>query len=322
MTLTLACACIAAGRDRIGAVEYFGTQGLDMAKIRSETPVHVGDPFSETLQATVRGALATTDVAGVCCDENGDGLIFIGLSGTSTKPFTFNPNPNGQFHAPPEITKLSARLDKAMVAAVQKGGTAAQEDDSKGYALINDPAARSIQLEIREWVLQHEAQVKLVLEQSSFASDRRIASEALGYARQSPEQIAALVHASRDADGGVRNNATRALGVLVRSNASLAAAIEPETFIEMLGSGIWTDRNKAAGLLVEMTSQRPAALLATLRTKSLPQLIEMAAWRKLGHAYYARIILGRIVGIPEPELQKLAAEQPEAILEAASKLAN
>ena len=56
--------------------------------------------------------------------------------------------------------------------------------------------------------------------------DRRVASDAMGYARQSREQIVAVVRAARDLDDEVRNNATRALGVLVRSNPALASSMK------------------------------------------------------------------------------------------------
>ena len=64
-------------------------------------------------------------------------------------------------------------------------------------------------------------------------------------------RLLALRRAARDPDDEVRNNATRALGVLVRSNRALAASIPPDTFIEMLNSGTWSDRNKAGMLLME-----------------------------------------------------------------------
>ena len=85
--------------------------------------------------------------------------------------------------------------------------------------------------------------------------------EALGYARQSPRQVLALMRAARDPDEGVRNNATRAIAVLARANHRLASQISPDTFIEMLNSGIWTDRNKGAMVLMSLTAKRDPAVL-------------------------------------------------------------
>jgi hypothetical protein len=52
----------------------------------------------------------------------------------------------------------------------------------------------------------------------------------------------------------VRNNATRALSVLVRSDPKLVSDIDPATFTEMLNSGAWSDRNKAASLPAQLTA--------------------------------------------------------------------
>ena len=147
---------------------------------------------------------------------------------------------------------------------------------------------------------------------------RRIASDAMGYARQSREQKLALVRAARDPDDEVHNNATRALGVLVRSNGALAAEIPPDTFIEMLNPGTWTDRNKGNSLSVGLTAARDPELLAKIRSIAMGSLIEMASWRSPSHAFFARMVLGRIAGIPGDRLKPLAWNGPvDAIIEAA-----
>ena len=86
--------------------------------------------------------------------------------------------------------------------------------------------------------------------------------------------------------------------------------IPPDTFIEMLNSGTWTDRNKSAALLAQLTEQRDSALLAKIRSRALDSLIEMARWRRPGHAYSARVVLGRIGGLPEQRLNDLAWNGP------------
>jgi hypothetical protein len=91
-------------------------------------------------------------------------------------------------------------------------------------------------------------------------------------------------------------------------------------FIEMLNSGIWTDRNKGAMVLEQLTTNRNPAVLAKLRTVALDSLIEMTMWREASHAYSARMLLGRVAGIAEKKLEALAAKgPPEAIVEALEK---
>lgn len=322
LVLFVVVPAIASGR--IGDIEFFGYKGLDIAKIRKGLPVHEGDTYSDRTKSQVRQAVAgiigkePTDVAAICCDGKGNRLLFIGLPGASNIGFAYNPEPKGNERLSPDIMDLYGRLDRALEEAVRKGGQAAEEDDSNGYALAKDPTARSLELAVHQWAIKHEQELMRVLEFSSAAEDRRAASDALGYARQSREQVLALVHAARDPDDEVRNNATRALGVLVRSSPALASEIPPDTFIDMLNSGTWTDRNKGASLLMQLTAERNSDLLAKIRSVALDSLIEMASWRDPSHAYFARIVLGRVAGLPEDRLEKLAWNGPvDPIIEAA-----
>jgi len=258
-----------------------------------------------------------TDVARVCCTADGGLLVFIGIPGGSYKLFAYAPMPTGQARVSTELEQLDERLDRAIVAAVRKGGDAALEDDSKGYALWKDPEARSVQYALRRYAIAHERELLRALEFSADSEQRAIASEALGYARQSPRQVLALMRAARDPDEGVRNNATRAIAVLARANHRLASQISPDTFIEMLNSGIWTDRNKGAMVLMSLTAKRDPAVLTKLKATALDALIEMTLWRAASHAYAARMLLGRVAGIPEKRLQELAGNgPPEAIVAA------
>lgn len=87
--------------------------------------------------------------------------------------------------------------------------------------------------------------------------------------------------------------------------------------IEMLNSGVWTDRNKDALVLERLTAKRDPAVLAKLRATALDSLIEMTLWREAGHAYAARMLLGRVAGVPEERLEELASNgPPEAIVQA------
>jgi len=79
--------------ERIGDIEFFGHKGLDVERIRASLPVHEGEEYSDRTKSQVREAVAAaigkqpTDVAAICCDENGNRLLFIGLPGASYKGF-------------------------------------------------------------------------------------------------------------------------------------------------------------------------------------------------------------------------------------------
>ena len=76
-----------------------------------------------------------------------------------------------------------------------------------------------------------------------------------------------------------------------------------EPFIAMLNSIEWTDRNKASLALLELTGKRDPAILAMLRAEAFLSLVEMARWKSPGHAYSGFVLLGRVGGLAEDEIQ-------------------
>jgi len=312
---------------RIGEIDFYGYGGLDLDKVRRALPLREGDDFRDSdiaffdttdrIKAAITKVIGKppTDIAIVCCDDQGGQMIYIGLPGKSIKKVRFNPPPKGSVRFPARVIDLYQQTMEASSKDVRKG--ASKEDDSKGYALSSNPELRAKQLAAREYATHHEQLVLRVLASSKDAEQRIAAAHILGYARQSKEQIAALVRASYDTDDTVRNNAIRALGVLAQSSPKVAARIPAEQFIAMLNSGSWTDRNKAGFLLDELSRRRDPELLTQLRSQALDSLIEMARWRSRGHAGTARILLGRIAGIEETHLGQLVdAGEVEQILKA------
>lgn len=309
---------------RIAEIEFFGYTGLDVAAIRASLPVREGAEVSESevthaqekiKQAVIRASgLVPTDVAGVCCDDKGGAMIYIGLPGRSSHKVRLNRKPHGSLRLPQEIVDLYQQASELLTEAVK---TQPGEDDSKGYALSSYQPLKEKQLAMRKWAMHHSHLLVLVLASSSDPNQRAVAAYVLGYAVQSKAQLAALTRASRDQDEIVRNNATRALGVLAESSARVAARIPATGFVAMLNSGIWKDRNKGSLLLEALTRGRDPRLLTLIRTKALDSLIEMARWRSPGHAYAARVILGRVAGIQEDRLQQLIGSgQTQVIIDA------
>ena len=300
----------------IGSIDFYGTDGVDVNRIRAALPIHEGDQLTRASRdATVRRIREAIkevtgrepgDIATPCCDGQGKLTIYIGLGAASVRQTLYNPPPRGSARLTPAALKLQKEADEAWFNAVNKGITL--EDDSHGYALSVDPEARARQLALQAYVERHAVMVSRVLTSSRDVEQRQIAAEMLGYANRSRAQIRALIHASRDVDEGVRNNAIRALTVLARSGRE-AALIPGECFVDLLNSLVWTDRNKSAALLDALSAGRDPRLLACLREQALTSLIEMARWSFSGHAYSSLMILGRIAGIDEEALSALVAKR-------------
>lgn len=309
----------------VGAIDFYGYGGIEVTKLQTALPVKVGDKFPsyESLRAmapkirkvvlefTGKPAVGVNNVA-----IEGSYLIYIGLSGSTMKTFPVKMEFKGTARLPENILDLYQQKMDISLKAVAAG---AAEDESKGYAISADPNLRAKQLAIRGYALEHEDLVREVLESSADAKQRIVAADVLGYAQQSSRQIEALVSACSDPDSIVRNNATRALAVLASSDPKVAAKIPATTFIQMLSSEKWTDRNKAGFLLESITGNRDPKVLSQLRAEALDSLIEMARWREAGHAHPYRVLLGRIGQIEEVRLQKIADQydQVDTIIAAA-----
>jgi hypothetical protein len=332
LIVLLACFPVAFGQEdnkHLGSIDFFGYKGLDTASVAAAIPVKVGDPFPanhtrEEWSALVSSAIAKgagrvpTDVRFVCCNQSGDHMLFVGLDGASYAPLPYRQAPEGKSRLSPALVDLDDQVGKAIYEAVMAGH--GEEDRSNGYSLIKDPTGRTRQLAFRQQVLKEEDAVYRVLASASDASQREIAATAVGYARRSARQIRTLVDASLDVDEGVRNNAVRALGVLVSAFPKLASDIPAQPILALLSSGIWDDRNKASGLLERLTAAKKPGMLHSLRqSPAIDSLIEMARWRSPGHAYFALVILGRMAGIDEAKVQAMIGDnQVEAIIRAAS----
>ncbi|MFY9726160.1 MAG: hypothetical protein WAJ87_11740 [Bryobacteraceae bacterium] len=293
--------------ERIGIMDFYGYGPLDPGQLRAALPFKEGDvmPSKEAKQAAEEALVkmsgrAAAKIEEVCCLEGGRATVFVGLAEQDAPPMHYNPEPAGEIKLPKEARRLFAQLEKDTIAALKKGD--AREDDSEGYALMKNPEARGDQLKIRDWVRANTATTSRVLETSRYPTERADAAEALGYAEQSPEQIAALVRASFDADEDVRDNAIRALEVLCNLGPEVTGHIPSARFIPMLHSLVWTDRNKASFLFLMLSKSREPAVLDALRAGALQPLREMAQWHDWGHGAPAAVILARIAGIADDQV--------------------
>lgn len=311
---------------RIGVVDFFGYAGLDLKAVQAAFPIRSADTFlfadwkaeKEEIKRAVKGVTGhePTNIGLVCCSPQGTYFLFVGLQGQSSKTFAYNPAPTGSIRMPSEALDLYDQTMSALNEAIQSGNPG--EDDAQGYALSTYPKMRDLDLKIREYAVHHEELIRQALKSSSDVKSREVASHFLGYVQQSQAQIDDLIVASRDPDSGVRNNATRALAVLADSGLNVKDKIPAATFVDMLSSGDWTDRNKSIALLTTLTASRNPQLLAQLRSQAIDALTEMARW----HSYYAdgpRVILGRIAGLSEQRIEDLTAWDPAKTILGAMK---
>ena len=304
LVLLAAAGLLHADDRHIGIIDFYGYAGLDVQKLREALPFHVGDRLpSKSVRDAAKVAYERAIGRGpvefilVCCAEDGRSTLFVGMHEPGAPVPHFNNEPTGSVKLPAEAIRLYDRLMTATGEAVRKGR--AGEDDSHGYSLSEDPAARALGLKFHEYAVAHTEELYRVLAEYRDVKQREVAAEALGFAEESQRQIGALVHASFDPSDDVRNNAIRALGVLLGYDSKVVAQIPLEPYIAMLHSSDWLDRNKTIAVLDAITESRDPKVLAELRAQALTPLREMAQWRSRGHALGAILILGRMAGLDD-----------------------
>jgi hypothetical protein len=187
---------------------------------------------------------------------------------------------------------------------------------------MSDPAVRAVQMEFAETADANLTELRAALREGDSEEHRAIAAYVIGYTKDKAKVINDLQYALQDPDDTVRNNAMRSLtafAVYGKKNPDSEVRVSATWFVEMLNSIFWGDRNNAAVALVTLTEDRDAKILALLKERSLPSLVEMASFKYLPHALPAYILLARTLGVSEKEAQDLWSGGKRATLIARAK---
>jgi hypothetical protein len=294
---------------RIGIIDFYGLRKVTQTKVLQALGVREGDPLppskgdtEERLDA-VQG-IVESHLEAVCCDA-GKMILYVGLEERGAPHFELREPPDGEMKLPEEITATYRQFVEASAVAARKGETA--EDLTNGHALSSNVEARAIQEEFIPLAKDHLRELRDVLRNCNDEEQRATAAYVIGYAPRKAEIVDDLQYALRDADAGVRYNATRGLGalaVLARIDKNSDVKISPTWLIEMLNSLSWSDRNKAMVVLQILSDSPDASLLDQLRERALTSLVEMARWKTLSHALPAYMLVGRIAGLPDTQVQE------------------
>jgi hypothetical protein len=306
--LLLAVPCLSAQDLRVGVIDFYGLRKISESQVRKVLGVREGD----LLPASKGDAEAKLDqipgvveshLEAVCCDA-GRTILYVGIEERGATHFDLREPPEGAVVLPEEIVTTYGRFLEAAHDASRRGST--EEDLTHGHPLMADGAARAVQEMFPALADAHLAEIREVLRNSEDEAQRAMAAYVLVYASRKSGIVNDLQYALKDADAGVRNNAARslvALSVLAKLDPSSEVRISATWFIEMLNSLSWSDRNRALWALQTLTDSRDPMVLDQLRTRAMDALIDMARWKTLSHALPAFILLGRVAGMPEPEIQ-------------------
>jgi hypothetical protein len=294
---------------RIGSIDYYGLRKVSESRVQKVLGVKAGDllpPSKGDLEESLEEipGVVVARVEAVCCD-GGRSMLFVGIEEKGAPHFELRTPPEGDATLPPEVVEPYNQLVEALQIAASRGSTA--EDLTHGHPLAADPDARDLQLRFVDLVPKHLAQIREVLRNSADAEQRAMAATLIGYAPVKSAVVNDLEYAMQDPEESVRASAMSALSaiaVLAAKKPELAIHISPTWFVEMLNSVVLSDRIKAAKALVNLTDSRPASTLDLLGERALPALAEMAQWNSLPYALPAFLLLGRVGGLNEKQIQQ------------------
>ena len=293
---------------KVGSIEIYGLRHVSEARVRKALGVNEGDALPRSKGDVEERLVAVPGIVdahleATCCADNGV-ILYVGVEERGASHFDLRTPPEADLHLPQEVTDAYHQFLDAVNQAVRRKQTG--EDLTYGHSLMADPDARDVQLKFVALADKHGKELHDILHDSGDDEQRAIAAYIIGYGPKKQATVNDLQYALKDADDTVRGNAIRAmaaLGVYAKLHPDAELKIEPTWFIEMLNSLIWTDRNNAAVALVNMTESRDPSALNQIRDRALPSVIEMARWRHLAHALPAYILLGRIAGMPEKDIE-------------------
>jgi hypothetical protein len=333
VSVWLAQCANAADLQPIASVETYGLHSVPRKAVLDVAGLREGDaaPVSAQQKAIIGrlqkipGVRKAAVVVVVAPFPNGSGgtvgrpIVYIGIQEADRPDVQFRPAPSGNIALPEAIVATYADYERTFLESVKHNDFS--EDDSHGYALMGNEAARSVQRKFPALADQHYDRLVDVLQNSKNAEQRSMAATVIAYASNQKRAASDLVLGTRDANELVRNDAVRALSVLLtyaRDHRDLAIEVSTDWCLDLLESLQWTDRNKAMALLDAVTADRNGEILSKLRQRSLPSLVEMARWKSAGHAMMAFLIVGRIAGLTEKEISKAwDAGEREKVIERA-----
>jgi hypothetical protein len=290
---------------RVHEIDLYGTGKVPAARILREAKLQAGSPLPQSkgdLEDRINEipGISRVRVEAVCC-EGPDAILFIGVEEKDGPRVAFRSAPTGKAVLPADLAGDYQQFVDVVREAIQEKATS----DQVKLSLAN--SARAFEAKFATFTSQHMAELREVLRNSEDPEQRAIACAVIGYAPKKADVVNDLQYALQDPDESVRSSAMRsmkALAVAAAQDPSLGVRISPTWLIELLNSLVLSDRLEAADILVALTDRHEVAVLDQMRERALPSLAEMARWESLRYALPPFLLVGRMAGLSEQEIQQ------------------
>ena len=167
--LCLATVLVLQDAPPIGLIEIYGLRHVEEGPVRQAVGLKTGDAFPASDDEVVARlervpGVAEARLEGVCCND-GRMVLFVGIREQGEHGLTFRAAPQGTVRLREDVVKAGAEFERAFVAAVTRGD--AEEDRSRGYSLMKDPASRAIQQRFPDYATRDLRLLQTVLRGSA-----------------------------------------------------------------------------------------------------------------------------------------------------------
>jgi len=313
MLLLSAAVCAGAAQPArlvsVGDINFYGLRKVTAERILGATNLKVGaalPPSKGDLEDAIEKipGVVLARVEAVCC-EGSQVSMFIGIEEKGAPHAGFRSEPAGSDTLPDEVMDSYRQFLVAVGRAASRGNDG--EDLTAGHSRMAAPEARAFQEGFIAFAGEHVDALRAVLRNASDPEQRAVAAAMIGYAPAKRQVTDDLQFALQDPEEAVRANAARslmAIAVLAGKQPELGIRISATWFVELLNSVVLSDRFESAKTLLTLTDRANPSALDLIRERSVPSLVEMARWKTPRYAVPAFLLLGRVAGMADDEVQK------------------
>jgi len=277
-------------------IDFYGLRKITPERIRRDLKLHPGDPLppsSGDLQDRIGKIPGVVEarVEAVCC-EGPDAVLFIGIEERGGPHVAFRSETAGDVTLPADL----ANAYQEYTAEVNRTGR-----------VQSDKATRPLQQQFIRFAESHLDQLTQALRNAAEPEQRAVAATVIGYGPRKQGPIDDLEYALQDPDELVRANALESLRIFAAlsvRNPELGLHVSATWPIELLNSVGLNDRMQATDLLITLTDKANRPALDQMRMRALPALVEMARWPTLRYALPPFMLVGRVAGLSDQEIQR------------------
>jgi hypothetical protein len=288
-------------------VEIYGNRKISKDKIEKTVGVKPDGPLPPSKGDLEESILAIDGVVRssieVFCCEEGKTVLYVGVEERGQPSLPYHPEPSTDIALPDEIVSTYQEFTAALNVASRAGDL--KEDFSRGYSLMENLPARMVQERFVGLAELNQGQLQNVVRNSTFPEQRAIAAYVVGYVPTNAGVVDDLQYALQDPEPAVRANAARALKAvaILATNKGEELRVQLTWFVEMLNSCVLSDRIEGSRALVTLSDRLTPYTVAQIKERALPSLFEMARWKHLPHALPAYLLLGKLAGLSDNEVQ-------------------